>query len=194
MMMNLYRRALIWRCLLVLLILLSCISAGYAQKVALGYIDKHAPLAKKLMSESGIPASVILGISMVESAMGTSRNCKLLKNYFGVKGANKLHLAPGGHRSAYRQYPSAEASFRHFIQIVKAKKWFEQMKGKKDYQLWLHKLNHSGYAQAKGQWIADVSSMVRRYDLAQYDKTEFFYFDDTLPVDTTEAGKEYGGE
>jgi flagellum-specific peptidoglycan hydrolase FlgJ len=159
--------------------------AGYncsAQRVATQFIDKHAPLARALMAESGIPASVILGVSMIESAMGTSRNCKLLKNYFGVKGSNKLHLVKGGHRSAYKQYPTSEASFRHFISIVQDRDWYDELKGNKDYELWLKKLNHSGYAQAKGKWIKDINMVIRKYDLADYDRTEFYYFDDSIPL------------
>lgn len=152
------------------------------QRVAVRYIDKYAPLARELMKESGIPASIILGVSMIESAMGTSRNCKLLKNYFGVKGRNNLHKVKGAHRSAYKQYPTAEASFRHFVSIVQNRKWYDELKGNKDYKAWLEKLNQSGYAQAQGKWVHDISLMIDKYELTDYDRTEFYYFDDTIPV------------
>jgi len=165
----------------VLMLLLAAVAAP-GQRVAHQFIDRHAPLAKELMAESGIPASIILGVSMIESAMGTSRNCKLLKNYFGIKGPNKLHLVKGGHRSAYRQYPSAEASFRHFVSIIQARDWYDQLKGTKDYEHWLRKLNHSGYAQAQGKWIADIKMVIKKYNLEEYDRTEFYYFDDAIPL------------
>src|SRR5882757_1210355 len=77
----------------------------YAQKnTANSYIKEYSPLAMQLMQETGIPASIILGISMIESAMGTSKNCRLLKNYFGVKGKNRLSEKDKKQHSQYKEY------------------------------------------------------------------------------------------
>jgi len=145
------------------------------------FVEKHSALAVRLMNESGIPASIILGVAIVESGMGTSRNARLLKNYFGVKGKNNLHKTHKGHHSAYKQYPSVAASFRDFVRIVSAKKWFPEMGCNKTPHDWLVKLNHSGYAQAKGKWIADIEQSIRKYDLTRFDNMPCDYLDDNLP-------------
>ena len=77
------------------------------------FIKKYGPLADSLETEYGIPASLILGVSIIESSSGTSRNCRLLNNFFGVKGKNNL-LKTKGIRSGYKQYANDTASFVDF--------------------------------------------------------------------------------
>lgn len=139
------------------------------------------------MKQSGIPASIMLGVSMVESAMGKSKNCRLLNNYFGVKGKNTLHKGKSGHRSAYKQYASATASFKDFVRIVGTKKYYATLRGSMDYKKWLVHMNKHGYAEAKGKWISDVSLMIRKYHLAELDKENFVPDDDSFPVWGTDS-------
>ena len=127
----------------------------FAQKSATDYLSKHKNTAIQLMKRTGIPASIIIGVSMIESAMGKSRNCKLLNNYFGVKGKNSLSKVANGPRSAYKEYPNAKASCNDFVRIVQTKKYYPKLKGTTDYKKWLHTMNQYGYAEAKGKWIAD---------------------------------------
>ena len=54
------------------------------------YIDKFAPIAIQLSIETQIPSSVILGVAIVESGFGNSKNCRLLNNHFGVKGIDDI--------------------------------------------------------------------------------------------------------
>lgn len=132
------------------------------------YVERFRPSAVLLMERSGIPASIILGISMVESAMGTSKIARHLNNYFGVKGKNKAHF-----KSAYKQYESPEHSFKDFVRIVCSKKYYPALKGNKDYGKWLKAMNRHGYAEAKGKWIHDVSLMIKRYNLDEIDKEDY---------------------
>ena len=158
------------------------------QKAATVYIEKHKKVAVILKNQSGIPASIILGVSMIESAMGKSRNCKLLNNYFGIKGKNNLPKTKGAPRSSYKQYPNSSASFKDFVRIVKSKKYYPDLKGDMDYRKWLVKMNQYGYAQAKGKWIIDITSVIKKYDLDTFDKEALIFDDDTYPIwgtDTT---------
>src|SRR5258705_5161264 len=54
------------------------------------YVKKFRPMADSLSEEYGVPASLILGISILESGSCTSQNCKLLNNHFGIKGKTNL--------------------------------------------------------------------------------------------------------
>src|SRR5678815_298043 len=95
--------------LLLLLFLLPI--AGFTQTKT--FINKFRPLADSLSEEYQIPAALILGVSIIESSSGTSRNCKLLNNYFGIVGKNDL-LKTRGIRTRYKQYEDATESFVHF--------------------------------------------------------------------------------
>jgi flagellum-specific peptidoglycan hydrolase FlgJ len=168
--------------LILVILLISNTHKVFGQKVGYDYAQKYEPIATKIMYQTGIPASIILGVSMIESAMGKSKNCKLLNNFFGVKGKNKLHLGNSGHHSAYKQYETPEASFIDFARIVKSKKYYPLLKGKMDYKKWLHTMNKHGYAEAKGVWINDITSVIVKYKLTQYDREGTYYFEENSPI------------
>lgn len=169
------------------LLIVSFPLAAEGQKSATDYIECHKPIALVLMRKTGIPVSIILGVSMIESAMGKSRNCKLLHNYFGVKGKNTLSKKKGMPRSAYKQYPNAEASFKDFVRIVQSKKYYPKLKGNMDYKKWLTTMNQYGYAEAKGKWIADITSVIRKYKLDAFDREVLIFDDETYPIWGTDS-------
>lgn len=154
----------------------------FAQTVGDDYVKKYEPIASNLMLQSGIPASIILGVSMIESGMGKSKNCRLLNNFFGVKGKNHLSKNKSHHHSAYKQYSSAEASFRDFVRIIKSKKYFPLLKGDMDYKKWLHTMNRYGYAEAKGVWIRDITIVIKKYKLTRFDKENLNIIDEQTPL------------
>ena len=145
----------------------SCCSA---QKDAYLFINKFFALAQKLSGDYGIPPSVMLGISMLESDNGKSSNCKLLSNYFGVKGKNHIKKK----HTAYKQYASAEDSFEDFCKIVSRKKFYPKLKYSPHYKLWLTNLNNSNYASAKGVWISRVQTIIGHFKLYLYDHIDKF--------------------
>lgn len=169
-------------CFITILFFFGAGGSSWGQKSAQDYVEKHKVTAMSLSKESGIPASIILGVSMIESAMGKSRNCKLLNNYFGVKGKNQLSKAKGAPRSAYKQYPNARASFKDFVRIVKSKKYYPKLKGTSDYKKWLATMNQYGYAEAKGKWIADITSVIKKYQLEAIDREVLLFDDDSFPI------------
>jgi Bax protein len=138
----------------------------FAQKKTLGYIDKFLPIAKDLSTEFGIPVSIILGVSITESASGTSSNCKDLNNFFGVKGKNHLKKR----KTKYKQYEKPEDSFRDFCGIISRKKFYSKLKNSNDYKKWLNEMNKAEYAGAKETWVKFVGKIIRYYKLYEYDK------------------------
>src|ERR1700753_396157 len=92
----------------------------FAQRSATRYIEKYLPDARDLSAEYGIPVSIILGVSMLESGSGTSINCRQLNNFFGVKGHNKLKKR----HTHYKQYASAKESFHDFCRILSKKRFY----------------------------------------------------------------------
>ena len=139
------------------------LSSGFSQSPK--FIKKFQPLADSLSAEYGIPASVILGVSIIESGSGTSRNCKLLNNYFGIIGKNDLHKTKGI-KTRYKQYPDATASFEHFCHVIKKRKFYKKLKGNKDYRLWIDAISKSNYSEIPDIWKERVLAAIRRNKLS----------------------------
>jgi uncharacterized FlgJ-related protein len=112
---------------------------------------------------------VILGVAMLESGSGTSKNAKLLRNHFGIVGRNNLAKRGETYRSVYREYETDTASYRSFVKLILKRKWYPAMKGNEDYNAWLDKLIHSNYSSAGNVWVSRVRSMIRKYKLYELD-------------------------
>lgn len=126
--------------------------------------EKYRKLVDSLSGVYEIPSSVILGVAIVESGSGKSRNAKLLNNFFGVKGKNKL-LKTKGIRSSYKQYPTDTASFADFCGLVSRKKFYPRLKGNRNYRLWTDALSHAGYSEIPVVWEKLINSAIRKNGL-----------------------------
>lgn len=153
--------------LIFLTLFLSCLiflSASAQSK----YIKTYKPIADSLSAIYGIPTSVMLGIAIIESGAGQSRNCKLLNNHFGIKGKNDL-LKTKGIKSAYKQYTDGRASYIAFSQLMTRKKFYPKLKGKTDYKLWLDAISKAGYSTVPEEWKTNISAAIRKHKLAEMD-------------------------
>src|SRR5476649_2985736 len=75
------------------------------------YIDQFKGDAIRIMHETGVPASIVLGVAMHESGCGNSALAQHLNNQFGVKGGRggtvyykrkkKVHTAYKRYESVY---------------------------------------------------------------------------------------------
>jgi uncharacterized FlgJ-related protein len=159
-----------WVCA-VLCIILFAGNTAFAQRSVTRYVNNHKETAVKLMNETGIPASVILGVAMLESGSGTSKNAKLLHNHFGIVGKNKLHKVKGAtYRSKYKEFASDAESYQYFVNMLSRKKWFSKVKGKPEYKLWLTHMNHGGYSSAGQEWVRRVTNMITKHKLYKLDE------------------------
>jgi Bax protein len=132
------------------------------------YINQYKPIADSLSSVYGIPTSVMLGIAIIESGAGKSRNCKLLNNHFGIKGKNDL-LKTKGIKTAYKQYPNGRASYVSFSKLMTRKKFYPKLKGKMDHKLWLEAISKSGYSTVPDEWKRNITAAIRKHKLAEMD-------------------------
>jgi flagellum-specific peptidoglycan hydrolase FlgJ len=126
------------------------------------YIDKYKILAVELMYEYNIPASIILGISILESGYGTSTLSKSKNNYFGIK-------IPG--KNTYEYYENDEESFSHFCEFTAKKKYYTILTQNDvmDYKIWIKKIQDSGYARSE-IWDDKVIKCIEQYKLYEIDK------------------------
>lgn len=129
------------------------------------YIGKYRPLADSLSSAYGIPAAIILGVAIMESGAGSSRNAKLLNNHFGIVGKNNL-LKTKGVRSRYKQYPSVHASYLDFCRIIAKRKFYKRLKNNEDYTLWADAMSKAGYSEIPDIWKERVIATIRKHKLS----------------------------
>lgn len=135
-----------------------------AQSAANRFVSKYRPLSDSLSASYGIPASVILGISLLESGAGTSRNARLLKNYFGIVGKNNL-LRTHGIRTRYKQYATDSGSFVDFCRLMTRKRFYTSLKDNSDPILWVNAISRSGYSEMPAVWQKRVISTIRKHRL-----------------------------
>lgn len=156
--------------------LVICSFAATAQKTtSQAYIDQFKENAVTIMRETGIPASIILGIAIHESGSGNSNIAKKLNNQFGMKGAsgsvyykNKKKV-----RSSYKKYDSILDSFADFARIITERRDRGKISSElteTEYEKWVKGIQRSGYASSK-KWGAQVLGIIRKYDLNTLDKT-----------------------
>ena len=129
------------------------------------FIQKYRPLADSLSQAYGVPASVILGVSIIESSAGTSRNCKLLNNFFGIVGKNNL-LKTKGIKTRYKQYDTDTASFVGFCKLQAKKKYYKKLHGNMDYRLWTDAISKAGYSEVPAVWKQRIDETIRKNKLA----------------------------
>jgi Bax protein len=150
------------RVLLTILVLIS-IQPVFAQSA---YIKKYRPLADSLAEKYEIPVAIILGVAIIESGSGTSRNSKLLNNHFGIVGKNDL-LKTKGIRSRYKQYPDVASSYVGFCKLLKKKKYYDKLKGNMNYTLWLEAMSKAGYTEAPEEWKKRITVAIRKLKLSE---------------------------
>jgi flagellum-specific peptidoglycan hydrolase FlgJ len=159
-----------------------------AQGDAARYIDKFDTLAIEVFNSYGIPASLVLGIALQESAAGTSKLCRIKHNHFGTKSRVKSSITKSGYITAYQKFDTDEASYIRFGESVSGKKYYLALKGNPDYMAWLKAMKKAKYATSS-LWVSHVDSMIKRYHLTRFDSissltplTPILPETDTMPV------------
>ncbi len=142
---------------------------AYSQDNTAIYIEKHKTLSVDLMQEFSIPASVILGIAVIESGAGTSALSRKFNNHFGIVGKNYNAVKKFGHHSYYKEYPSDSASFRHFCEVIAHKPFYAKLRSNPDYNAWIKAIRKSGYASSANSWSARVVYAIERFNLSAVD-------------------------
>ncbi|WP_374948517.1 glycoside hydrolase family 73 protein [Mucilaginibacter sp.] len=160
--------------LLLVSALVASTTAVSAQSASQSYIEKFKDNAIRIMHETGVPASIILGVAMHESGSGKSAIAQNLNNQFGVKGGGGAVYYRHNKKvkSSYKRYESVMDSFNDFARIMTERKQFSHLADKLtnyDYKGWAKGIQRSGYASSK-KWSAQVLGIINKYDLNELDK------------------------
>ncbi len=144
------------------------------------YIETYADVAQRLADEHHIPASIILGVAIHESAAGQSKIARYLNNHFGIKGKNSNTEI----RSAYKDFPSVDSSYTHFISFLKSRSYFNVLFEKYDqydFKNWARGIQRGGYARSRS-WSSQIIALIRKYELFQYDNRPEDYIEPAEPA------------
>lgn len=137
-----------------------------AQSPAENYIENYKEVAVNTMNQHGIPASIVLGIAIHESASGTSRIAKYLNNHFGLKGKT----GPKPIKSAYKGYEEVDDCYDDFVNYLKTRfSGLFTRYSSDDYRGWAMGIQRGGYAHSR-TWASQVMAIIKKYDLDQFDQ------------------------
>src|SRR3984885_7556251 len=89
-------------------LLAACLGVSAQKNGAQSYIDQFKEDAIRIMHETGVPASIVLGVAMHESGCGNSPLAQHLNNQFGVKGGGRTvyYKRKKKVHTAYKRYES----------------------------------------------------------------------------------------
>jgi len=161
--------------LLITALLISTLAASAQKNTTESYIQQFKDAAIQIMHETGVPASIVLGAAMHESACGNSHIARSLNNQFGMRG-NSVHTYVDDHnkkiRTSYKQYDSVLESFEDFARIMTEKKQFSHLGDKYshyDYTHWARGIQKSGYCSSH-KWASQVLGIINKYQLYMFDE------------------------
>jgi flagellum-specific peptidoglycan hydrolase FlgJ len=160
--------------LLITTLLISTLAASAQKNTSESYIQKFKKDAIRIMHETGIPASIVLGVAMHESGCGNSAIAQNLNNQFGVKGGGGAVFYKHNKRvhSSYKKYNSVLDSFQDFARIMTERKQFSHLAdalSHYDYLGWARGIQRSGYASSH-KWSSQVLGIINKYQLNELDE------------------------
>ncbi|MFC0528602.1 glucosaminidase domain-containing protein, partial [Phytohabitans kaempferiae] len=149
------------------------------------YINTYAASAQALQQEYGVPASVALGQSILESAWGESRLTRERRNFFGFKctSANEPGpIATGCHNyptqecgpsgcytvnQYFRGYASSTDSFRDYGRLLRTPRYAAAFEYVNDPNQFIREVHRAGYA-TDPQYANKVISLMTTYNLYRF--------------------------
>ncbi|MDP9076563.1 MAG: glucosaminidase domain-containing protein [Bacteroidota bacterium] len=159
---------------LVTLMLASALFATAQKNTPKSYIEQFKDDAIRIMHETGVPASIVLGVAMHESGCGNSALAQNLNNQFGVKGGGGAVFYKHKKKvtTKYKRYESVYDSFQDFARIMTERAQFSSLADKFthfDYTGWAKGIQKHGYCSSH-KWSAQVLSIIKKYQLYNFDE------------------------
>ncbi|MCU0346070.1 MAG: glucosaminidase domain-containing protein [Saprospiraceae bacterium] len=131
------------------------------------YLTRFAKVAKEEQKKYGIPASIILAVSLYQSGAGQRDIAQDVNNYFAMPCNSDWNGACREFQGqVYRKYSSAWASFRDFSLF--AKENFKRLKGA-DYQAWALALEADGFAETDN-FAKEITDLIVAFRLDAIDE------------------------
>jgi LysM repeat protein len=152
-----------------------------AQDFVTYYIDKYKDISISEMNKTGIPASITLAQSMLESNWGRSELSTKANNHFGIKCGNNwtgntMYWQDDEYKdqqlveSCFRSYDYPEESFYDHSYFITSKSRYQFLFDYDifDYKSWSKGLLQAGYATDQG-YADKLIKIIEKYGLYEYD-------------------------
>ena len=157
---------------LMLTALLCGSASGQSSAQIKDYIDSHKEAALEQERLYGIPASITMAQAILESGAGTGYLAVNANNHFGIKAyggwKGEVHYAwdDEKHKSKFRKYSSASASFRDHASFLSSNPRYSAIFRYSvfDYRSWAAGLQKAGYATAPN-YARELIYIIEAYEL-----------------------------
>ena len=134
------------------------------------YINKYKTLAYDTGLAFGIPPSIVLAVSILETGWGESELAKNYNNFFGIK-CHNYHNCIYLYNSEWRKYFSPDQSFSDFGLFLKDNQRYSNCfnYGLLDYNSWADCLQNSGYAGNSTTYANKLKVIIDKENLHELD-------------------------
>ena len=135
------------------------------------FIARFSNVATGERKKFAIPASIILGIAILNSESGQNNPASQANNYFALPCADDWEgasLQIDGH--CMRKYATPWESFRDFSIYLSVRDWYGDLKkaAEKDPKIWGQMLGDKGIIKGTDAGIR-LAALIEQYNLAQFD-------------------------
>lgn len=142
------------------------------------YIETYSDLAIEEMIFSGIPASITMAQSILESGYGNSILALNANNYFGIKCKPEWNGETFyKDKNCYKKYLSVYDSWHDHSLHIKSRSWYANLfnLNQKDYKSWAFGLKKAGYA-TDPQYAYILIKLIEKYKLYELDEEALCYW------------------
>jgi hypothetical protein len=139
------------------------------------YFNKYKEMAVDEMHRSGVPASITLAQSALESGDGNSTLARNANNHFGIKchsdwTGKRVYHDDDAKGECFRKYASVRDSYRDHSDYLRSKQRYAFLFDLEitDYKAWARGLKKAGYATSP-TYAERLISIIEEFNLHQYD-------------------------
>jgi len=133
------------------------------------YIERFKDLALETSLAFGVPASIVMAQSILESGWGESDLAKNYNNYFGIKCHGNTNCIDLGSGTLWRYYLKPKYSFHDYGIFLNENSIYESCFDTNDYKDWANCLQNQGYAGSSTTYANKLIKIIEDYQLENLD-------------------------
>jgi flagellum-specific peptidoglycan hydrolase FlgJ len=146
------------------------------------FIERVAPWAKFSQEKYGVPASVVIAQSILESGWGNSLLARKYNNFFGIKNSSAFNdgyvelrtteyegMNPSSVTARFESFADAQRGFEaHARLIAKSPRYEPAMADADDPFVFAARLKECGYS-TDPNYASKLANLIMRYELKKFD-------------------------
>ena len=147
------------------------------ERAQLAYVSRYGGLARRQMTEHGIPASITMAQGLLESGVGESTLARNNNNHFGLKCFSKTctkghcsNHSDDHHKDFFRIFATPEDSYEAHATLLQKERYRPLFRlDDTDYQGWARGLSKAGYA-TDPRYADKLIALIENLGLYRLDK------------------------